>query len=100
MVLTHCQDGTCTSYLVEPLTEAPKSQVLLTPTSSETIGPGNRVYVTAGDFLGESLRVGPPTFRIQEEMTTPIAFLNLPPMHRNIVWNESSEEFEVIELIT
>ena len=38
-----------------------------------------------GDFTGESLHVGPPTYRVQEQMTTPVVFLNLPPMHRDII---------------
>jgi hypothetical protein len=38
-----------------------------------------------GDFTGESLRVGPPTYRVQNQMTSPEVFLNLPPMHRDII---------------
>ena len=91
MVLARCYIGTCTSYLLEP--------GAFTFTHSVAIGSGNRAYLAAGDFIGESLRVGPPTFRIQEQMTTPIAFLNLPPMHRDIVWNESTEEYDVVELL-
>jgi hypothetical protein len=50
-----------------------------------------------GDFTGESLRVGPPTYRVQNQMTTPVAFLNLPPMHRDII--EVGGVDQVIEVI-
>jgi hypothetical protein len=48
-----------------------------------------------GDFLGQSLRLGPPTYRVQEQMTTPIMFLNLPPMHHDIVENSSGQDVEI-----
>jgi len=38
-----------------------------------------------GDFTGESLRVGSPTYRIQNKMTTPVVLLNMPPLHRDII---------------
>jgi PKD repeat protein len=98
MVVNFCQNGTCTAYLIEPLAAAPTTPVFLTSDISDSLGNGNRAYLAAGDFLGESLRVGPPSFRIQEEMTTPIAFLNLPPMHRDIVWNEDTEENDIVIL--
>ena len=42
-------------------------------------------HLVVGDFTGEGLRVGPPSYRVQSKMVSPIAFLNLPPMHRDII---------------
>ncbi|MDT8307544.1 MAG: PKD domain-containing protein, partial [Anaerolineae bacterium] len=41
--------------------------------------------LVTGDFTGEGLRVGPPTYRVQNKMASPQVFLNLPPMHRDIL---------------
>ena len=50
-----------------------------------------------GDFTGESIRVGPPTYRVQEKMASPEVFLNLPPMHRDIVYNpDTGENVEIL----
>ncbi len=38
-----------------------------------------------GDFTGKSLKVGPPTYRVQNKMTTPVILLNMPPLHKDIV---------------
>jgi len=43
----------------------------------------------SGDFTGESLRVGTPSYRIQTGMITPLVLLNMPPQHRDIIdWEE------------
>jgi hypothetical protein len=44
--------------------------------------------LATADFTGESLRVGPPSVRIQQMMLSPIVLLHLPPMHRDIVNGE------------
>jgi len=49
-----------------------------------------------GDFTGASIRVGPPTYRVQNQMTTPVVFLNMPPVHRDII--EVDGEDEVINV--
>jgi hypothetical protein len=43
--------------------------------------------VTA-DFSGRGIRVGPPSYRMQTKMTSPLVLLNLPPMHRDIINGE------------
>ena len=56
------------------------------------------VFVLAtGNFTGEGIRVGPPTYREQNQMTTPVMFLNLPPMHRDIIYYGGQNQ--VIEAI-
>ena len=60
--------------------------------------PESNVFVLAtGGFSGENLRVGPPSYRVQNQMTTPVMFLNLPPMHRDIIYNGGQNQ--VIEVI-
>lgn len=59
---------------------------MTTQYSSGHHAPWSRL-VTA-DFTGESLRVGPPSVRIQQMMLSPVVLLNLPPMHRDIVNGE------------
>jgi hypothetical protein len=61
---------------------------LLGPVSSYDLSYGSvpRAFNLAlGDFTGESIRVGPPTYRVQSQMTTPVVFLNMPPEHRDII---------------
>jgi hypothetical protein len=40
------------------------------------------------DFSGRGIRVGPPSYRMQTQMTSPVVLLNLPPMHRDIINGE------------
>ena len=42
----------------------------------------------SGDFTGESLRLGSPSYRIQTGMITPLVLLNMPPQHRDIINGE------------
>jgi len=46
-----------------------------------------RVYpeMAVGAFTGESVRVGPPSYRVQNRIDTPVAMINMPPVHRDIV---------------
>ena len=41
--------------------------------------------LVSADFTGESLRVGPPSHRVQSGVVTPVVLLNMPPKHRDIV---------------
>jgi len=49
-----------------------------------------------GDFTGESIRVGPPTYRVQSKMVSPEVFLNLPPMHHDIIKSASGDNVEIV----
>lgn len=40
-----------------------------------------------GDFTGESLRVGPPSYRRQHDVGQVIAVVNAPPKHKDVVDN-------------
>ena len=55
--------------------------------------------LAVGPLSGESIRVGLPSYRVQEDMTAPVAFLNLPPMHRDIV-KDQYENNQLIEILT
>ena len=90
MVLARCYDGTCTSYLFEPITlvDPPPSNPLVPGDTSELNSVGNpydRVYLTAGDSLGESVRVGPPSYRHQQDTAQVIAIVNAPPKHKDVI---------------
>jgi hypothetical protein len=64
-----------------------------TPAASNTrtVAGLQAANLAAGDFTRQGVRVGRPTYRVQEEMVTPIMFLNLPPMHRDIVTDSSGQ---------
>jgi hypothetical protein len=42
-------------------------------------------HLVAGAFTGESLRVGPPSYRVQNRVDTLVAMINMPPVHRDII---------------
>ena len=42
----------------------------------------------SGDFTGESLRLGSPSYRVQTGMVTPLVLLNMPPQHRDMIGGE------------
>lgn len=44
-------------------------------------GGGPKVNLVMGDFTGESLRVGPPTYRLESQVGGLIALINEPPKH-------------------
>jgi len=61
-------------------------QKAIQPGPSQAIAMAENVPILAtGDFSGDSVRVGPPSYRVQTQMTSPEVFLNLPPMHRDIL---------------
>ena len=41
----------------------------------------------AGSFTGENLRVGPPSYRLQNRVDTLVTILGAPPTHRDLVKN-------------
>jgi hypothetical protein len=45
--------------------------------------------LVTGDFTGESVRVGPPTYRMQNRVDTMISLINVPPSHRDLVKDAS-----------
>jgi len=71
----------------------------ISPLQFENIPLGDNILVLAtGDFTGESIRVGPPSYRVQEEMITPVTLLNVPPRHHDIILpSVSATEYELIE---
>jgi hypothetical protein len=52
--------------------------------------------LATGDFTGEKIRLGPPTYRMQQKMTSPEMFLNMPPKHRDIVPDGYGEMTEIV----
>jgi hypothetical protein len=54
-------------------------------------------HLVAGDFTGGGLRVGPPSYRVQQKMASPEVFLNMPPVHRDIVSRPTGNEEVVIQ---
>ena len=48
-------------------------------------GTDPKVNLVMGDFTGESLRVGLPTYRLQNRVDSLEALINMPPKHRDLV---------------
>jgi hypothetical protein len=100
IVVVELAEGGCSAPLgfhmdvfkPESLTSGP-----ITPSYSLSYGAAPRAFNLAlGDFTGESIRVGPPTYRVQSKMVSPEVFLNLPPMHRDIIKvNGTNEEIKI-----
>ncbi len=73
----------------------PNSQVY-EQIGTKAVGWGIYPHLVTGAFTGESIRVGQPTHRFQERMTTPVALVNLPPHHQDIIRDGSG--IRVIDL--
>jgi PKD repeat protein len=54
------------------------------------------VNLTTADFTRESLRVGPPSYRVQNRVDTLVALLNMPPKHRDLV-KDAAGDYQLIE---
>lgn len=69
-----------------------------TPAASQTIAISNLNYpkMVAGDFTGESIRVGPPSYRVQNRVDTLVALINMPPKHRDLV-KDADGNYQLIE---
>jgi hypothetical protein len=78
-----CIPGMCTSYLFDDFPYDPVSSC--EPESTAAILWAQGVALAAGDFMGESLRVGPPAYRVQRNVVSPVAFINMPPKHRDLL---------------
>ena len=78
-----CIPGRCTSYLFDDFPCDPVSSC--EPESTADILWAQGVALAAGDFMGESVRVGPPAYRVQRNVVSPVAFINMPPKHRDLL---------------
>jgi len=47
--------------------------------------------MVAGAFTGDSVRVGPPSYRVQNRVDTLVAMINMPPVHRDLVKDDSGD---------
>jgi len=62
--------------------------------------PDDNVFVLAtGDFSGESLRVGPPSYRVQERVDSYLARLNMPPKHWDMI-KQADGSYRTIQILT
>ncbi|MBN1994238.1 MAG: hypothetical protein JW953_16190 [Anaerolineae bacterium] len=52
--------------------------------------------LTTGAVTGESIRVGPPSYRVQNRVDTLVALLNMPPKHRDLV-KDAEGNYQLIE---
>jgi hypothetical protein len=68
------------------------------PAASQTIAISSLNYpkMVAGDFTGESIRVGPPSYRVQNRVDTLVAHINMPPKHRDLV-KDAEGNYQLIE---
>jgi hypothetical protein len=49
------------------------------------VGWARSASLALGDFSGESVRAGPPTFRVQNDARQLFAVINTPPRHRDVL---------------
>ena len=66
-------------------------------------GLADRVTLVAGDYTGESLRVGTPTYRLQNRVDSLVAVINMPPKHRDYVKVDDGGgdyHYELFEVLT
>ena len=60
---------------------------------------GTNVPVLAtGDFTGESLRVGPPTYRVQSRVDLLEALMDMLPKHRDLV-KDANGDYQLVEVL-
>ena len=55
------------------------------PIVHQPLARGRAYNLETGDFTGESLRVGPPSYRRQHDVGQVIAVVNAPPKHKDVV---------------
>lgn len=75
-------------YIYEPTVTPATGVVTLADPTAITLSytsPPRAFDLALGDFTGSGLKVGHPSYRVQNKMTTPVIFLNLPPMHQDII---------------
>ncbi len=52
--------------------------------------------LVVGNFTREGLRVGQPTYRVQNRVDTPLAVINMPPKHQDLV-KDANGVYQVIK---
>jgi PKD repeat protein len=60
-------------------------------------------HLVAGGFTGNSLRVGRPSFRVQNRVDSLVAVINVPPKHRDYVKVDDgggNHHYELFEVLT
>jgi Concanavalin A-like lectin/glucanases superfamily/PKD domain len=72
-------------------------QLISTVPSMSGIAP--KVSLAMGDFTGESLRVGPPSYRVQNRLDSIVAIINVPPKHADYIKDEGGN-YQLIEVLT
>jgi len=62
-------------------------------------GTNPKVNLVMGDFTGESPRVGPPTYRVQNRVDSVLARLTMPPKHWDMIKKDDGT-YETIQIRT
>ncbi len=82
IVAEHKQDSTTVIRVLSPEISADNA---ITGLSEKTVYPSNiksrRSEITAGDFDGDAIRLGPPALITKHSVYQPIVELNVPPTH-------------------
>jgi len=86
------------SYEYKAVTDITGTLELLSTTPSMS-GVNPKVSLAMGDFTGESLRVGPPTYRVQNRLDSIVAIINMPPKHADYIKDDSGN-YHLIEVLT
>ena len=73
--------------------------------TGNAINPAHVNYpgLVTGSFTGENLRVGRPTYRLQNRVDSVVAVINMPPKHRDYVKvddGDGSFHYELLEILT
>jgi len=80
--------------------DTPEAMGTLTPVSGSGIeldlSAFYSVHMVAGNFTQEGVRVGRPSYRVQNRVDTMLALINMPPKHQDIV-KDASGEYQVIK---
>ena len=96
-----CETGDCQQhldvyhYVAAPVGGWPATLVPVATTQSPA-PVWNGAELVAGSFTGEGLRVGPPSYRVQNRVDTLITRLNMPPKHRDLV-KDAEGQYHLIE---
>lgn len=83
-------------YEFTPLGQITELASIRAAEASDSCYVTRSVNVTTADFTRESMRVGPPNYRVQNRVDTLVALLNMPPKHRDLV-KDAAGDYQIIE---
>jgi len=84
------------TYQSDPDPQNPPTEPYQPYSTNLSLSATDYPKLVTGAFTGESVRVGPPSYRVQNRVDTLLTVINMPPKHRDLVKDSTGSYHEIV----